>query len=85
MVELADKNDILLATQSSLFLNSVIKAKDVDVVEVIPWILYFAYSAREKDYEYIEHMGKELNAYLKYDLNLLTPIIERLENLISHL
>ncbi len=85
MVELADKNDILLATQSSLFLNSVIKAKDVDVVEVIPWMLYFAYVARKKDYEYIEHMGKELNAYLKYDLNLLTPIIERLENLISHL
>lgn len=85
MVELADKKDILLATQNSLFLNAVIKARDVDIVEVVPWMLYFAYDARQKDYSYIQQMGKELNAYLKYDLNLLAPIVERLESLISNL
>lgn len=64
------------------FLNSVLKAKDIDIIEVVPWMLFFAYLARGKDYYYIEQMGKSLNAYLKYDLNLLEPIIERLENLI---
>lgn len=82
LVELATQKEILLTTQNSLFLNSVLKAKDIDIIEVVPWMLFFAYLARGKDYYYIEQMGKSLNAYLKYDLNLLEPIIERLENLI---
>lgn len=48
MVELAEKKDILLATQNSLFLNSIIKAKDVDIIEVIPWMLYFIYCKRKR-------------------------------------
>lgn len=82
LVELANQKEILLATQNGLFLNSVLKAKDIDIIEVVPWMLFFAYLARGKDYYYIEQMGKSLNAYLKYDLNLLEPVIERLENLI---
>ncbi|ADQ04518.1 hypothetical protein Calow_0952 [Caldicellulosiruptor owensensis OL] len=82
LVEPANEREILLATQNGLFLNSVLKTKDVDIAEVVPWMLFFAYIARGKDYHYLEQMGKALNAYLKYDLNLLEPIIERLENLI---
>ena len=85
MVVRAQNNEILLATQDGLFLNSVIKSKDVDIIEVIPWLIYNAYKARNADHDYLEEIGKELNVYLKYDLNLLAPIIERLENMIINL
>lgn len=85
MVEKAGKDEILLATQDGLFLNSVLKAKDVDIVEVIPWLIYYAYIARNKNDNYLNEIGKELNIYLKYDLNILTPVIERLESLVFNL
>ncbi|MEZ0537998.1 hypothetical protein ACAG39_12280 [Caldicellulosiruptoraceae bacterium PP1] len=78
----AEDKEVLLATQSSIFLHTILKEKDIDIFEVIPNALYLAYLVRNKDENYLVEIGKELNMYLKYDLNILTPIIERLESLI---
>jgi len=79
----SEDKDILMATQNSLFLYSLMKEKEIDLFEVIPWVFYHAYKVRKNDYKYIVDMGKDLNMYLKYDLNLLTPIVQRIDNIIK--
>jgi len=84
-VEKAETDDILLATQNALFINTILKATDVDVIVVMPSIVYYAYIVRNKDNNYLYEIGKQLSIYLNYDLNTLVPLIERIESLAFNL